>query len=268
MPELPEVAAMLSRLAPKIEGRSFVSLEVLTEQAGSLLHGELTALRPGARLTRITRHGKLSLLQFGSAAVVVIQLGMSGRLVLRGPSGRHDHIALHLSRGCTVTYADHRRFGAVYVWPAAEVVRRPPLDAIGPDALDTTLNAKLFPSGARAIKEALLDQGVLAGLGNIYSCEALYRAGIDPRRPCSALSLDERQRLIAAIRGVLAEALADGGATLSDYRGTEGEAGGFEAKLAVYGREGLPCPGCACGGSVVRIRQGGRSTWLCKARQP
>lgn len=267
MPELPEVAAMLSRLAPEIEGRSFVGLEALTGHAGSLLRGELTALRPGARLVRISRHGKLSLLHFGSSAVVVVQLGMSGRLILRGPLGQHDHIASHLSGGCTVTYADHRRFGAVYVWPAAEVARRPPLDAIGPDALDPALDAKLFPSGPRAIKEALLDQSVVAGLGNIYSCEALYRAGIDPRRPCSALGLEGRQRLIAAIRCVLAEAAADGGATLSDYRGTEGEAGGFESKFAVYGREGLPCSGCGCAGSVVRIRQGGRSTWLCRARQ-
>lgn len=258
---------MLSRLTPEIEGRSFVGLEAFTEQAGSLLRGELTALRPGARLIRISRHGKLSLLQFGSSAVVVVQLGMSGRLVLRSPLGRHDHIALHLSGRCTVTYADHRRFGAVYVWPAAEAVRRPPLNAIGPDALDPALDAKLFPSGPRAIKEVLLDQTVIAGLGNIYACEALYRADIDPRRPCSALDLQDRRRLIAAIRCVLAEALADGGATLSDYRGTEGEAGGFEAKFAVYAREGLPCPGCACGGSVIRIRQGGRSTWLCRARQ-
>jgi formamidopyrimidine-DNA glycosylase len=132
LPELPEVAAMLSRLAPEISGRSFVALEALTETAGSLLRGELTALEPGLRLMRISRHGKLSLLHFGSPAVVVVQLGMSGRLVLRGPSGRHDHIALHLSGGCTVTYADHRRFGVVYVWPAAELARRPPLDGIGP----------------------------------------------------------------------------------------------------------------------------------------
>jgi formamidopyrimidine-DNA glycosylase len=220
---------MLSRLAPEIKGRRFVGLEAFTEQAGSLLRGELTALRPSARLMRVSRHGKLSLLHFGSSAVVVVQLGMSGRLVLRGPSGRHDHIALHLSGGCTVTYADHRRFGGVYVWPTAEVTRQPPLDAIGPDALDPALDATLFPSGPRAIKEALLDQSVVAGLGNIYACEVLYRTGIDPRRPCSALGLDDRQRLIAAIRCVLAEAVADGGATLSDYRGTEGEAGGFEA---------------------------------------
>lgn len=267
MPELPEVAAMLSRLAPEIKGRSFVGLEALTEHSGSLLRGELTALRPGARLTGISRHGKLSLLHFGSSAVVVVQLGMSGRLVLRGPSGRYDHIALRLSGECTMTYADHRRFGGVYVWPAADLVRRPPLDAIGPDALDSALDANLFPSGPRAIKEALLDQRVVAGLGNIYGCETLYRAGIDPRRPCSAMGLQDRQRLIAAIRYVLAAAVADGGATLSDYRGTEGEAGGFEAKFAVYGRDGLPCPGCTCADSVVRIRQGGRSTWLCEKRQ-
>jgi formamidopyrimidine-DNA glycosylase len=192
---------------------------------------------------------------------------MSGRLVLREPSGRHDHLALRLSGGCTLTYADHRRFGSLYVWPMAEAFNRPPLAGIGPDALNPGINPDLLPSGTRSIKEALLDQTVVAGLGNIYACEALFRVGIDPRRPCSELGLEERRRLADEIRALLAEAVAVRGATLNDYRGTEGEAGEFDTKFAVYGREGHPCPGCTCDGSVIRLRQAGRSTWLCPTRQ-
>jgi formamidopyrimidine-DNA glycosylase len=134
---------------------------------------------------RISRHGKLSLLHFGSRAVVVFQLGMSGRLVSRGPSRRHDHIALHLSGGCTVTCADHRRFGAVYVRPATELARHSPLDGIGPDALDPALDATLFPSGSRAIKEALLDQSIVAGWetfthANVCTGRGLTRAAPAP----------------------------------------------------------------------------------------
>jgi len=259
---------MLARISPEIVGRSFVALETHTSQATKLLRGEISALRPGDLLTNVSRHGKIGLLHFSSMTLLAIRLGMSGRLVLREPAGPHDHLALRLSENRVLTYADHRRFGALYVWPAAEAPNRPPLVDIGPDALlYPGLNPALLPSGTRTIKSALLDQSVVAGLGNIYACEALFRVGVDPRRPCSKIGSEERQRLVAEIRSLLTEAVADRGGTLSDYRGTEGEAGAFDTKFAVYGREGRPCPGCTCGGSIVRIRQAGRSTWFCQTRQ-
>jgi formamidopyrimidine-DNA glycosylase len=258
---------MLARISPEIVGRSFLALEALTSQAVKLLRGEVGALRPGDVLTSVSRHGKIGLLYFSSMTLLAVRLGMSGRLVLREPAGRHDHLALRLSEGRTLTYADHRRFGAMYVWPAAEALSKPPLLGIGPDVLNPGLDLGLLLSGRRTIKDALLDQSIVAGLGNIYACEALFRAGVDPRCPCSKVGLEERHRLVAEIRLLLTEAMADRGATLSDYRGTEGEAGTFDTKFAVYGREGHPCPGCICDRSVVRIRQGGRSTWFCPTRQ-
>jgi len=266
MPELPEVAAMLSRIGPEIRGRRFIALKAVTREAGSLLHGDTTILRTSAALVTVERHGKISLFHFDTGAVIAIRLGMSGRLAMREPRFPHDHIALYLS-GQTITYADHRRFGGVYVWPVADYRNRPPMGGVGPDALDEDLGEAVLPRGRRSVKEALLDQRVIAGLGNIYACETLYRAGIDPRRPCSGITRQERRRLIEAMQETLTEAVADGGATLEDYRGTEGESGSFESKFAVYGREGSKCPGCICEGSVVRIPAKGRSTWLCPTRQ-
>lgn len=267
MPELPEVEAMFSRLAPLISGTRFLSLDLLTPHAKSLLHGKPRSLRRGTPFTGISRHGKVGMLQFGNAAVALFQLGMSGRLVLRAPSGEHDHIALRLSNGKTLVYADHRRFGAVHVWPYAESAQQPPLNKLGPDALRSEFGSICFPSTARAVKTVLLDQSVIAGLGNIYACEVLYRAGIDPRRPFSTLSKKSRKRLFDQIPIILAEAIAAGGSTLDDYRGTEGETGTFESKFAVYGRAGLSCPNCNCRNSVIQISQAGRSSWLCAKRQ-
>jgi formamidopyrimidine-DNA glycosylase len=257
---------MLARISPSIVGRSFLALETLTSHAAKLLRGETSALHPGDVLTTVSQHGKIGLLCFSSMTLAV-RLGMSGRLVLREPFGPHDHLALRLSGGCVLTYADHRRFGGLYVLTADEAPNRPPLADLGPDALNPGLNPALLPLGRRTIKDALLDQNIVAGLGNIYACEVLFRAGVDPRRPCSGVSPEERRRLAVEIRSVLTEAIADRGATLDDYRGTEGGAGIFNVKFAVYGRNGYPCPGCTCDGAVIRIRQAGRSTWFCPTRQ-
>ncbi len=258
---------MLARISPEIVGRSFLAFETLTEHGWKLLRGEADALRPGDVLKNVSRHGKIGLLLFDSMTLLAVRSGMSGRLVLREPSGRHDHLAIRLSGSRTLTYVDHRRFGALYVWPAAKAHCRPPLAGIGPDALNPGLDPDQLPSGKRPIKEVLLDQSIIAGLGNIYACEVLFRVGVDPRRPCSKLNPGERRRLADEVRALLAESVADQGATLSDYRGTEGEAGDFDIKFAVYGREGYPCPGCTCNGSIIRVHQAGRSTWLCPIRQ-
>lgn len=269
LPELPEIAAALARLAPHVVGKRIHSIAPATAKGAALLHGDPALLPLGSTLVAVERRGKVGLLTFDAPALIAVRFGMSGRLVAREPATPHDHIAVRFIGGGVVTFADHRRFGRVYVVPIADARMRPPLARLGPDALDPGPDAsRLRGCGRRMIKDVLLDQSVVAGLGNIYACEALFRAGIDPRRRSASLDRDTVERLAVTCRQLLQDAVASGGATLEDYRGTEGEAGAFERHFAVYEREGQACTGCTCGtGAVLRIRQSGRSTWYCPHKQ-
>jgi formamidopyrimidine-DNA glycosylase len=146
-------------------------------------------------------------------------------------------------------------------------LKKRPLKGAGPDALTSGLNPTEIFKGGRTIKDVLLDQSLIAGLGNIYACEALYKASIDPWRRCPTLTLEDRNRLLRELQELLANAVSAGGATLDDYRGTEGEVGTFDTQFAVYGRDGKRCPNCECSGTVLRRKQSARSTWYCPIKQ-
>jgi len=194
---------------------------------------------------------------------LIFHLGMSGRWRIN-PSEieKHDHLLIGTDDGTRLALNDPRRFGSLDLVPTAQLAEWPPFAALGPEPLDLTAQELLRRLNGRSasIKLLLLDQGIVAGLGNIYVCEALYRARIHPNRPGGSLSLDRLKRLVPAIKDVIQEAIDAGGSTLRDFASPEGELGYFSNSFAVYGREGLAC---GCGGTVRRIVQGGRSTFYC-----
>jgi formamidopyrimidine-DNA glycosylase len=270
MPELPEVETVARSLRPRLVGRTITAVET----SGLALRVPLDPERlaracGGARVEGIERLGKYLLVHLSSHEVLLAHLGMSGRFVLasqEAPRPAHLHVRLELAdEGEELRYIDPRRFGMIVVYPAGEVGQAPELAVLGPDPL-----AERFTPGyllgalrgsRRDIKQFLLDQSQVAGLGNIYVCEALFRARVSPRRRAHTLGSKRVERLHGAIREVLEQALAHRGTTFRDYVDGAGESGGNQFHLDVYGREGEPCT--ACGARVVRLVQGARSTFFC-----
>jgi len=269
MPELPEVETVRRSLAPRIVGRRIVG--VVAEPVALRMGVDPPAWRGlagPAPLSALRRHGKYLIAEVGAAAAV-LHLGMSGRLVLEephAPGARHTHLRLRFEHGIELRFVDPRRFGMAVVVPRGELARFAPLAALGVDALDDDAEATLLAaarSSRAPVRALLLDQGVLAGVGNIYANEALARAGIHPLRVASGLSRARVRRLAAAVREVLADALAAGGTTLADggFADAAGASGTFAVSLDVYGREGEPCR--RCGTRVRRLVSAGRSTYFC-----
>lgn len=225
----------------------------------------------GARLTGITRRGKFLIFAVGDAAAV-LHLGMSGRLLVQPAAAAvppHTHLAVRFEGGQELRFIDPRRFGAAVLLPAPEVSTYPPLACLGVDALDGNVSAALASlAGSRAaIRNALLDQRCIAGLGNIYANEALARAGVSPTAPAGRLSRARRARLADAIRQTLLDALAAGGTTLADggFVNASGERGFFAVALRVYGRVGEPCQ--RCGRPIQRTVLAGRAAYFCRSCQ-
>jgi formamidopyrimidine-DNA glycosylase len=274
MPELPEVETVRRGLALKMTGRRIVRAELRRPDLRRPFPPELAERLGGAEIGVLGRRGKYILIELGSDGLLLLHLGMSGRITTGDggvPAALHDHVVLTLDDGTIVTFNDPRRFGLLDYVRRSEAARHPLLAGLGPEPLgpDFTglyLAAKLAGK-MTPIKSALLDQRIVAGLGNIYVCEALYRARLSPRRLASTIGRGRAERLVAAVRGVLEEAIEAGGSSLRDYVQTNGELGYFQHRWAVYGREGEPCPGCTCGEGVRRIVQAGRSTFFCAKRQ-
>jgi formamidopyrimidine-DNA glycosylase len=211
--------------------------------------------------------------------VLLAHLGMSGRMLLarreEARSEPHDHVVFETDDGWVVRFNDARRFGIMDLAERATLSSHPLMAGLGPEPLEREFDgprlARALKGRATSIKAALLDQRIVAGLGNIYVSEALHRAGISPRRRAGSLSPPRVERLVAAVKSVLAEAVAAGGSSLRDYVQTSGELGYFQHRWAVYDKEGKPCPGCDCDpgrtGGIRRIVQGGRSTFYCPRRQ-
>lgn len=265
MPELPEVESLCRQLNGAFCGQSIKTVQLITKSLD--LRKPLIGLA-GYRLVAISRHGKFVTMKLSDETRLLIHLGMSGRLVMRPPSQKHDHFALHFGQGLCLTFNDFRRFGRVWRIPEVQLWRQLPLSGLGPDALSGSFKARAFSiSSRRSLKSILLDQKIVAGLGNIYSSESLYRAGILPTRAIDSLSEYERNKLVTAIKGTLRSAIRRGGATLDDYRGTEGQSGDYERYFSVYSKEGEPCPKCVCATGVRRIVQQGRSTYYCPTLQ-
>jgi formamidopyrimidine-DNA glycosylase len=237
----------------------------------------------GARVTGIGRRSKYLLLELDTAETLLVHLGMSGRMLVGGrvlgdyvheagaEASPHDHVVFDMEGGARVTFNDARRFGVMDLWPSAEIANHRLLRDIGPEPLGNAFSAetlaRAFRGKAAPVKSALLDQGVVAGLGNIYVSEALARSGIHPRRAAGRISAARLERLVPAIRAVLEEAIAAGGSSLRDHRQTDGEPGAFQHRFRAYDREGQPCLSEGCSGTVRRIVQAGRSTYYCPACQ-
>src|SRR5947207_3415679 len=263
MPELPEVETTVRGLARVLDGRRIASVEARRPDLRRALPVDLGQRLTGARVTGLRRRAKYGLIDTDRGDTLVFHLGVSGHWRIEpGEGGKHDHFLIATDEGRRVALNDARRFGSLDLIRTDELEDWPPFAALGPEPFDLDpreLKRRLARRTA-AIKLLLLDQRIVAGLGNIYVCEALYRAGILPRRAGGSISLERLRRLVPAIHDVLAEAIAAGGSTLRDFASPDGELGYFSKQFAVYDREGLPC---ACGGTVRRIVQGGRSTFYC-----
>ena len=266
MPELPEVETTVRGLARYLEGERLERVALNRPDMRFPFPEGFVQRLSGARVTGLGRRAKYGLVYTDRALTMVFHLGMSGRWRIDPETiGKHDHLVLETAAH-RFALCDPRRFGfvdlvatdALDAWPAFAAMGPEPL---GPELTATHLKAA-FAGRKQAVKLLLLDQGVVAGLGNIYVCEALYRARIDPRKPAGRVSKPALERLVAAVREVLGEAIEAGGSSLRDYARPDGELGYVSQRFDVYGREGKACRR-GDGGSVKRVVQGGRSTWFC-----
>lgn len=267
MPELPEVETTVRGLSRVLEGRRIARVEARRPDLRRALPVDLGQRLTGARVTGLHRRAKYGLIDTDRGDTLVFHLGMSGHWRI-DPSemGKHDHFIIETDEGRRLALNDARRFGSLDLVETRKLDDWPPLKALGPEPLDLDARElKRRLAGRTApIKLLLLDQKIVAGLGNIYVCEALHRAGIHPRRPGGSISLVRLDRLVHAIHDVLAEAISAGGSTLRDFAAPDGELGYFAKSFAVYGREGQLC---SCGATVKRLVQGGRSTFYCPGCQ-
>ena len=278
MPELPEVETVRRGLQPHLEGRRIARLVLNRDGLRWKFPPDLVQVATGATVTGLRRRSKYVLLDLDREASILIHLGMSGRMLIEGagvgdfhrdPSilPRHDHVVFETDEGTRITLNDARRFGMV------DLIRgsSPLLDVLGPEPLEDDFTGAVLAAafeGRRApVKAALLDQGVVAGLGNIYVSESLHRAGIDPRRAAGRIGRARLDALASHIKDVLSEAIAAGGSSLRDHRQATGELGYFQHSFRVYDREGAPCPRPGCTGTIHRIVQSGRSSFWCPSCQ-
>lgn len=279
MPELPEVETVRRGLEPVLTGRRLERLVIRRPDLRLPIPPGLAGRIEGRRVLAVRRRAKYLLVDFEGGVSMILHLGMSGRIGIwpgsPPPLELHDHVEMRTDEGCVIRFRDPRRFGMLAAAATSDLAAHPLLAGLGPEPLDPAFRAADFAArlaGRRtSIKAVLLDQSVVAGLGNIYVCESLFRARLSPRREAASVQGRRAERLLAAVRAVLAEAIDAGGSSLRDHRRTDGEIGDFQLRLAVYDREGMPCPGCTCDlartSGVRRIVQGGRSTFYCAVRQ-
>lgn len=278
MPELPEVETVRRGLAPVMEGAVIARADVNRPDLRWPFPPDMVARLTGQRVVALRRRSKYILADLTSGETLLIHLGMSGRMLVSGdPLGqfvhshpapeKHDHVVLHMENGARITFNDPRRFGAMDLFATASGEAHALLAKLGPEPLgnsfDETYFARALSGRNTPVKSALLDQSIVAGLGNIYVCEALFRAGISPRRKAKNVSAKRAAALVPIIRDVLGDAIAAGGSSLRDFRQADGELGYFQHSFDVYGREGEICRREGCGGSVARIVQSGRSSFYC-----
>ncbi|MQA65007.1 MAG: bifunctional DNA-formamidopyrimidine glycosylase/DNA-(apurinic or apyrimidinic site) lyase [Alphaproteobacteria bacterium] len=283
MPELPEVETVRLGLVPVMAGHRLVRVTVNRTDLRIPFPVGFAGRLEGRRVARLERRAKYILVHFDDEGeVLLLHLGMSGRMTVVGP-GRvnaprarspHDHVVFETAAGQEIVFNDARRFGLMTLIPPGEVAAHRLLAGLGPEPLAPDFSVDVLARGLRGkaapIKAALLDQRVVAGLGNIYVCEALFRAGLSPRRRAGTVQGIRARRLHGAIQAVLREAIAAGGSSLRDHRRPDGELGYFQHAFSVYDREGERCLDCACDGAhgrIQRIVQSGRSTFFCAKRQ-
>jgi formamidopyrimidine-DNA glycosylase len=288
MPELPEVETVRTGLEPVMTGMRITKADVRRPDLRWPFPDRMAERLTGARVERLRRRSKYILADLDTGETLLIHLGMSGRMIVSGaPNHRgdmlgdfhnlhpapekHDHVVLDMENGARVTFNDARRFGAMDLLDTINADAHMLLAKLGPEPLGNSLDESYLINALAGrkmpIKSALLDQRIIAGLGNIYVCEVLWRAGVSPKRLARSLSAKRVSSLVPIIRDVLNAAIDAGGSSLKDYRQTDGELGYFQHSFAVYGRENEPCQTVDCGGSITRIVQSGRSSFYCSKCQ-
>ncbi len=269
MPELPEVEVLRRSLEPHLVGETIRRVEVRSPALREPLDGATLEERlTGRRVERLGRRAKYLLVEVTGGSTLAVHLGMSGRLTLAPPEAPlepHEHLAFHLADGRRLRLRDPRRFGNVFVLPTADLPGDRHFVHLGIEPLSGELTGErlhALAAGRRGpVKSFLMDARLVVGVGNIYASEALYRAGVHPARSVARISQGRWERLAGTVVSVLSDAITEGGTTLNDFRNGDGESGYFQVSLAVYGREGEPCP--ACGTPIRRIVQSNRGTFYC-----
>jgi formamidopyrimidine-DNA glycosylase len=302
MPELPEVETVRRGLEPALEGKRLAAVTTRRRDLRTPFPPLFAERLAGRLVLSVRRRAKYLLIGLEGGETLVMHMGMSGRFTIHGTlarrpgcshnkepacateaaaprprpgdssgSGKHDHVVIETGEGTRIVFTDQRRFGLMTVLPTGTLEKNPLFDGLGPEPLDETFTPETLSAALKGkktpIKAALLDQRVVAGLGNIYVCEALFRARISPKRLARSVAGVRVARLVTAIKAVLNEAIAAGGSSLRDYAHTDGELGYFQHRFAVYDREGMPCAGKDCAGTVKRIVQSGRSSFYCPSCQ-
>jgi formamidopyrimidine-DNA glycosylase len=300
MPELPEVETVRRGLEPAMDGARFTKVDVHRGDLRWPLPKDFKERLEGKTVTGLGRRAKYLLADLSSGDVLVMHLGMSGSFYVFAERGgfaesggdggapgnyyhqrsqhvAHDHVVFHMSSGSVVTFNDPRRFGSMKIVPRKDLDAEPLLNHLGPEPLGNAFDAAMLARACKgkktSLKAALLDQSVVAGLGNIYVCEALYRARLSPKRMASTIATksgapnERAERLVDGIKAVLNDAIKAGGSSLRDHKRTNGELGMFQHHFKVYDREGEKCPTPNCRGTIKRIVQNGRSTFYCPSCQ-
>src|SRR6516162_9507351 len=292
MPELPEVETVRRGLEPAMEGVRFASVEARRRDLRWPLPKDFAARLQGKTVVGLGRRAKYLLADLSSGDVLLMHLGMSGSFRVdrnrgerapgkyhhgRGQHLAHDHVVFRMSNGAIVTFNDPRRFGSMKIVPRTRLDEEPLLRSLGPEPLGNAFDAAMLAHACKgkktSLKAALSDQRTVAGLGNIYVCEALHRARLSPKRRASTIATkagapnERAQRLVDSIKTVLADAIAAGGSSLRDHRRTDGELGDFQHDFRVYDRAGKRCPTPGCKGTIRRMVQSGRSTFFCPVCQ-
>ncbi|WP_281992826.1 bifunctional DNA-formamidopyrimidine glycosylase/DNA-(apurinic or apyrimidinic site) lyase [Sulfitobacter geojensis] len=282
MPELPEVETVMRGLAPAMQGAVIAQADVNRPDLRWPFPADMARRLTGQTVLQLRRRSKYILADLSSGESLLIHLGMSGRMLVSGdPLGqfvrehpmaeKHDHVVFHMANGARITFNDPRRFGAMDLLDTATAAQHKLLAVLGPEPLGNDFHEAhliaAFKGRNTPVKSALLDQRIIAGLGNIYVCEALYRAGIHPAHKAGKLSRPRIAALVPIIRDVLGEAIQAGGSSLKDFRQADGELGYFQHSFDVYGREGAPCKSPECTQVIKRIVQSGRSSFYCSQCQ-
>ena len=290
MPELPEVETVRLGLMPALKGRIFARVNAKRADLRIAFPEDFARRLTGRRVLALSRRAKYLLAHLDNGQTLIVHLGMSGRLTIHGPDarvrpggfhhktaddgsgeGKHDHVVFETDEGTRIVFTDHRRFGLMTIADTDALSSHALFAGLGPEPLDESFTPAFLSAALKGkrtpIKSALLDQRVVAGLGNIYVCEALFRARISPKRLAASVAGTRAGRLVPAIKTVLEAAIKAGGSSLRDYAKADGELGYFQHHFAVYDREGAPCPAKDCGGKIKRIVQSGRSTYYCPSCQ-
>jgi formamidopyrimidine-DNA glycosylase len=280
MPELPEVETVRRGLLPAMEGKRILRVEVRRKDLRFPFPENFGPRIEGARVRRLGRRAKYLVGDLSNGEALIMHLGMTGRFTVQGrkpgrfvhaagKDEKHDHVVFDMQGGVRIVFNDARRFGLMDLWPASTLASYPAFAGMGPEPISNGFSGayleEAFEGKKTPVKAALLDQRVVAGLGNIYVCEALFRAGISPRRLAGSIRPERLERLAACVRDVIEEAIEAGGSTISDFGTPDGELGYFQHRFQVYDREGEAC--MVCSKPIRRLVQSGRSSFYCPSCQ-